>query len=293
MAVTIQHRAPFLSLPEWRTLLRDSVRSAGRHNLGLISAGVAFYGLMTLFPALSATVALFGLIGDPHDVGNLIDGMRLYAPAPVIDMAHEQVARLLNADGNKLALNGAVSMAVALWSAQQGGRSFLRALAIVNERSHRRGFWGRYLAGGAITVAALAAALVTIFMFTLASSFLGVIGAQAFPLDLVRAPVLIVLMTGFATALYRWGPQRKPPAWRCVWPGAVAAAVAWLIVTQAFSVYVDVFTPWRAAYGVVSGVFVLMLWLFLSTYIFLIGAELNAQLEKICAAEDSACANDA
>jgi membrane protein len=216
----------------------------------------------------------------------LIDGMSHYVPATVIDIARDQMERLLHADNEKLVLHGGVSVLVALWSAQQGGRSFLRALTIVNERGRRRSFWGRYVAGGAITFGAMFAALFTIFTFTFASALFARVGADAgLALQVLRPLVLIGLMTGFALALYRWGPARRPPAWRWVWPGALFASVVWLIVTAGFSFYADMFTPWRAIYGVFSGVFVLMLWLFLSTYIFLFGAELNAQLERICAAE--------
>lgn len=279
-----------LSRQQWRDVFRDAFRGAGRHNLGLISAGCAFFGLLALFPALAAVVALFGLLGNPQGVSTWIDGLSLYAPAPVIDIARDQVERLLHADQSKLALHGAVSIVVALWSAQQGGRSFLRALTIVNERGRRRGFIGRYLAGGAITFGSLLAAIVMIFAFSVAPLWLAPLGTNTeLLLQLVRPPILVGIVTVIAMALYRWGPARRAPSWRWVWPGAIVASVVWFVVTAGFSFYVDVFTPWRAVYGVFSGVFVLMLWLFLSSYIFLIGAEINAQLEHICADADPPC----
>lgn len=280
-----------LTVPEWRTLLWGAWNDGFRDNLGLIAAGVAFFALMALFPALSAFVAFYGLIGDPAAVSKQIDALVGILPAPVIQLARDQLGRLVTARGEVLALHGVVSAVVALWGAQQGARSFLRALTIINERTKRRRFFRRYLVGGAFTLGALGVAAITIFLFALAPNLFARLGANVeFTLDLLRWPVLVALVTGFAMALYRWGPNRKAPRWVWVWPGALMAAVAWLIVSAGFSVYVDAFTPMRAAYRVFSGVFVLMLWLFLAAYIFLLGAEINSRREQICAVEGGECA---
>lgn len=268
---------------QWRALFRDAMRDATRDNLGLIAAGVAFFALMAVFPSLAAVVAMYGLFGDPGGVRAQIDALSGIAPEPVLNIAREQMARLTNADAQALAFNGLISFVVALWSAQQGARSFLHALTIINEHAARRKFVKRYLIGGAFTLGALAMALLTVFLFTLAPHILAAVGTDSTLLmALLRWPVLLTLMTAFALALYRWGPNRKPPAWRWVAPGAVFASVAWLTVSAVFSVYVDLFTPFRAAYGVFSGVFVLMLWFFLSAYVFLFGAEINARMERLC-----------
>jgi membrane protein len=102
---------------------------------------------------------------------------------------------------------------------------------------------------------------------------------------LLRWPALMVIVSGFAMAVYRWGPHRSTPRWAWIWPGAVLASFVWLLISAGFSAYVDLFAPMRAAYGVFSGVFVLMLWLFLSAYIFLLGAEINVRLEQVCGSE--------
>jgi membrane protein len=268
---------------QWRALFRDAMRQAGRDNLGLVAAGVAFFALAAVFPSLAAVVALYGLFGDPVGIGAQIDALAGIAPEPVLNIAREQMNRLISADAQTLALNGFVSFAVALWSAQQGARSFLHALTIINEHTVRRTFVKRYLIGGAFTLGALAMALLTVFLFTLAPHVLAAMGTDAkLLMAFLRWPVLLALMTVFSLALYRWGPNRKPPEWRWIAPGALFASVAWLAVSALFSVYVDLFTPLRAAYGVFSGVFVLMLWFFISAYVFLFGAELNARMERLC-----------
>ena len=123
-------------------------------------------------------------------------------------------------------------------------KSFLRALTIVNERGRRRGFWGRYAAGGAVTFGAVIVALVLISAFTLAPILFDQLGADAdLALQILRPVILLALITASAMALYRWGPARRAPAWRWVWPGAVVAALVWILVTAGFSFYVDVFTP--------------------------------------------------
>src|SRR5262249_15323395 len=157
---------------------------------------------------LSATVALFGLISDPHQVSALIDAVSLYAPRSVTELATEQLERLLHADASKLAFHGGVSIIVGPLSGQQGGRPFFRALTIVNERGRRRGFWGRYLAGASITLGAVIAAMTTVFAFTFAAAIAQSPGANA-ALQILRPIALVGLMTIFALALYRWGPARR------------------------------------------------------------------------------------
>ncbi len=268
---------------QWRALFRDAMRDAGRDNLGLVAAGVAFFALMAVFPSLAALVAIYGLLGDPAGVGAQIDSLSGIAPEPVLNIVREQMQRLTNADAEALALNGFVSFVIALWSAQQGARSFLHALTIINERATRRSFMKRHLIGAAFTLGALTMAGLTVFLFTLAPHILAALGVDSkLPMAILRWPVLFVLMTVFALALYRWGPNRKPPAWRWIVPGALFASLSWLAVSTLFSIYIDLFTPLRAAYGVFSGVFVLMLWFFISAYLFLFGAEINTRMERLC-----------
>ncbi len=281
---------PFaLGLKGWRELLVGAWQDGFRDNLGLIAAGVAFFVLMAVFPALAAMVAIYGVFADPAEFNSQLDALSGVAPSPVLAIAREQMDRLLHARTPILALHGLVSLLVALWGAQQGARSFLRALSIINARAPRRRFLKRYLVGGAFTIGALVVAIATVSLFAVAPLVLAQFGADAeLALSLLRWPVLVALVTCFALALYRWGPNRKAPRWIWIWPGAVIAAVSWLCVSAGFTAYVDAFTPVRAAYGVLSGVFVLMLWLFLSAYIFLLGAEINVRLEQICA-EGEAC----
>ncbi|MEJ0023196.1 MAG: YihY/virulence factor BrkB family protein [Alphaproteobacteria bacterium] len=199
----------------------------------------------------------------------------------MLSLIREQMARLVSADAETLAFNGLVSFVIALWSAQQGARSFLHALTIINEHTTRRNFVKRYLTGGAFTLAALVLAATMAFLFTLAPHVFAALGMNTdLLMALLRWPVLLSLITPLRWRLYRWGPNRKPPAWRWIAPGAVFASVSWLAVSTIFSVYVDLFTPFRAAYGLFSGVFVLMLWFFLSAYLFLFGAEINARMER-------------
>lgn len=291
--VTQRHATPknpfALGLEEWRKLLVGAWADGFRDNLGLIAAGVAFFVMLAVFPALAAVVAIYGVFADPAAFNDQLDALAGVAPTPVLAIAREQMERLVHARAPILALHGLVSLLVALWGAQQGARSFLRALTIINERAPRRHFLKRYLVGGAFTIGALGVVIVTVSLFAIAPLVLEQFGTDAeLALSLLRWPVLIALVTCFAMALYRWGPNRKAPRWIWIWPGALIAALSWLCVSAGFTVYVDHFTPVRAAYGVLSGVFVLMLWLFLSAYIFLLGAEINARLEQICA-ESEAC----
>ncbi len=266
-----------------RTLALAVAQKADRDNLGLIAAGVAFFALLALFPALTAVAALYGAMGDLEGVREQITALRGVAPDPVLDIARGQLARLVNKPISLLALSGVLSVAVALWSALQGMRGLIRGLTIVYNHSERRTLVRRYVVSGAFTLAAIGALLVSLLLAAAAPAVIAALQLSSHVemlLQGVRWVLLTVFSLGLAGALYRWGPNRRPPPFRWIWPGVLVASVTWLAASAGFSLYVRAFAMLGEAYGSLAGVIVLLLWLYLSVLVFLLGGELNAELER-------------
>lgn len=262
-------------------MTKEALGAAERHNLALVAAGVAFFCLLALFPTLFALVSIYGLVRDPSDISDQIDAFAGVAPPSILSLAREQLERLLKAPAQGLALQGLISLVIALWSSQQGVRSFLHALNIVYDDAHRRKMLPRYGMGAAFTLAAIAFAGVAVATFTIAPLILDRLGAQSeAALFVLRWPAMIAAVTLFALALYRWGPNRAPPPLKLILPGALIASGAWLVASAAFSAYAQTFGNYGQAYGSIASVVVLLLWLFVTAFVFLVGAEFNAAAER-------------
>jgi membrane protein len=271
-----------LSLQDWVCVLRGVGATMERANLALISAGVAFFGLMAVIPGLTALIALVGLFGDPAWIGEQIWALGGVAPDAVVSIIYEQVHRLLNAQDGTLVFGALFNLLLALWAALQGTRWVLIALTSVNRRAEKRRALGRYLAAGAFTLYGLGLSVLAVLLMGVAPVALAFLhiehGAEILLLAL-RWPVLGGAAAGVALILYRWGPRRRPPPWRWLWPGAVAAPLLWLIASSALTFALREFPAFGAAYGSLASVVALLLWLYITALVFLLGGALNAELE--------------
>lgn len=278
-------RSPLhLPLAYWRIVAVHVIGEVQRDNLALISAGVAFFGLLALFPGLASLVAVYRLVGDPNDIGAQMAILRGIAPGPMLDLLHEQLLRLMQAPAKALAVQGAVSLLLAFWASQQGFRSLLRGLNIVYGGLTRRRLVHRTALGVWFSLGALTLAALLVAVFSLTPAMMVGLGAPAwFAYGLLQWPTLAVALVGFALALYRWGPNRRAPRWIWLLPGALLAAVLWLTASWVFTLCAQVFALYGQVYGSLAGVVFLLLWMFVSAFAILLGAELNAELEKCCA----------
>ncbi|MBI1250487.1 MAG: YihY family inner membrane protein [Alphaproteobacteria bacterium] len=277
----------------WR-LTRSLMRAASEDALVLVSAGVAFFGLLALFPAISATVAFYGLLGDDMSVAALLRGVSRVAPGPAIELLRAQMTRLIEARPDALAVSGAVSALVSFWSAMQGMRQLLRGIGVAANAKPRP-----FLKSLAMTAAYTTAAVLCVgaigLLLTVAPLALEMMpprmGAES-ALRAVRWAALIGVSCGFIAALYRWGPHRARPARRRLWPGALAATAAWLGASWALSAAVRAFAQFHAVYGSLTGVVALLLWMYVSALIVLLGARLNTELEALDALRAAKAAQD-
>ncbi len=266
----------------WKDILRRTYTEVNEDRLLAVAAGVVFYGLLAIFPAISAFVSIYGLFADPATVDETVSLLAEVIPPDAIGPVEEQVERVASAGSGSLGFAFLFSLALALWSANAGMKAVIDALNVAYGEREKRGFVKLTLISFALTLSVIAAGLVAvavIVVFPIATSFLGIESLAATLVQWLRWPLLLlVLLIGLAV-LYRFAPSRTEPRWQWVSVGSIAAAVLWLAGSAALSFYLSNFANYGAAYGSLAAGIGLMMWLWLSAIVVLLGAELNAEIE--------------
>ncbi len=283
-----------LSPRDWWCVLQGVRNTAERANLALIAGGVAFFGLMAVIPGIAALVALVGLFGDPAWIGDQIAALGGLAPDAVVTIIHTQVTRLLETRSDTLLSGALLNLLISLWSALQGTRWTLMALTAVNRRAEKRNMLRRLLTASMLTLYGVGLSVLAVLLMGVAPVALAFLhletGTEAMLLVL-RWPVLGGAAIAVALILYRWGPRRRPPPWRWLWPGAVAAPVLCVLASSALTFALREFPAFGAAYGSLASALALLLWLYLTALVFLLGGALNAELEFFAQGRPTAATN--
>jgi membrane protein len=267
----------------WTDIARRVYEEAGRDNLSMIAAGVAFYAFMALFPALGTLVSLYGLLVDPQTVASQMDAMATVLPGEARGIIHDELTRLASASNGALGFGFALGLVLTLWAAASGTKALITATNIAYDEDEKRGFLRLNATALGLT---LVLVMVGIIALGLVAGFPAVVGHLPLPswlqwgLRLLRWPILFGFVVVALAALYRYAPSRDEPRWRWASPGALAAAALWLLGSIAFSVYVSHFGNYNKTYGTLAAVVVLQLWLLITAYAVLIGAEINAESER-------------
>ena len=267
----------------WKDVLTRTWRESSDDNIGIVAAGVAFYGFLALVPLLGAIVLSYGLVAEPRTVVGHMQGLTSVMPADAAKLIGDMLLNVVQQSSGKKGLGILVALAIALFGARNAAGSIITALNIAYEEKEKRGFIKVNLLALAITLAAVVVAVLA----------LGAIGALGFLQELVPgapafivtigkivAYVLLVLAAAAGAAtLYRYGPSRDEPKWTWITPGSLFTAIAWMLLTLAFGFYVTNFGSYDKTYGSMGAVVVLLTWMYLSSYVLLLGAELNSELE--------------
>lgn len=266
----------------WKQVLLRVKDQIQRDHLKVASAGVAFYFLLALFPALAATVSIYGLAFDPQGVEQQVTAMAQALPQQASDMIGEILKSIADKPNTKLGWSMLAGLALTLYSAKQGISALFEGVNIAYDEIDERGFFKK---NGLELIFTLGAILVVLLLLALVVAFPAVIDRLALPavvdvaLRLIRWVLLAVVLSAALGMIYRVAPHRSDPKFRWVSWGAVIATVTWLIGTVLFSQYVENFGSYDKTYGSFAAVIILMLWLFLTAFIILLGAEINAELE--------------
>lgn len=271
-----------IPLAGWKDILWRTYQQIGEDRLLAVAASVVFYGLLALFPAITAFVSLYGLFADASTVGEHASTVSGLAPAGLLDIFREQASSVAATSEGKLGFAFAFGLAVALWSANAGMKAMIDALNVVYDEEEKRGFIKLNLISLAFTLGAIVALLLAIgcvVVLPLVLDMLGLGSTGALLLNLLRWPLLLALVLAGLAVLYRYGPSRDEARWQWLSVGSVVAAVAWLAGSLLLSWYLANFADYDATYGSLGAAIGLMTWMWISSIVVLFGAELNSEIE--------------
>lgn len=254
----------------------------GADNLSLAAAGVAFYALLALFPGLAALVSIYGLLADPAQIGAELDALGGVVPAEVNGIVAGQLGAVAGSSDTALGLGMAFGLLMSVWSANKGMKAMLSALNIVYGEREERGLIKLNAVSLGMTFGAtmtVVIALMTIVAVPIALEFIGLGALADLAVRLLRWPLIAAVVVFGLSVLYRFGPDRRAARWRWLSWGSVGATVLWAAGSAGFSYYVAQFGNYNETYGSMGAVIILLMWFYITAYIALVGAELNAELE--------------
>jgi membrane protein len=246
-----------------------------------VARSISYSGLLALFPALAAFVSIYGLFADVVTARIHLAGLTGVVPADALTMLGDEMVRIAAANDAGLSFTAITGLLVSIWSANAGMTALFKGLNVAFEETEKRNFIRRSLVTLAFTVGMLAFLVLSAAVVIAAPAVLGFFHVRAYAeaLAWVRWPLLLAASTFGLSMLYRYGPSRERARWRWVSIGAVTAAVLWLAASVLFSWYLSNFAHYQATYGSLGAVFGFMVWLWLSSVVILLGAELNAEIE--------------
>jgi membrane protein len=267
--------------PGWRDILLRTWNEISDDHVSLIAAGVGFYGLLALFPAIAALISIWGLLFDPQQIEQQIETMSGFLPADAATIVRDQ-ARTIAAGSGGLSVAAAGGILLALYSAAKGMKALMEGLNIIYDEQEERGFIKLNLVALGLTLMMILAMLAALGAIIIVPILLGAVGLGPVAetlVSLLRWPLLFAVALIILAIIYRYGPSRAQPRWRWVSWGAAVATVFWLLGSIAFSIYVQNFGSYNETYGSIGAVIILLMWFWLSAFSVLLGAELNAEME--------------
>lgn len=267
----------------WRDVLARTRVETQRDNVGLLAAGVAFYALIAMVPGLVALVSIYGLVSTPSDVERQITDLLGAAPTEVKELVEAQLRSIVEANGAAVGIAAVIGIVVSLYSASSGTKHLIQAINAAYDEEEGRGFVKLTLLALALTIGAVVFLIAAVGIVAFLPAVLGETGlgsAARFVIGALRWLLLAAAMVVGLSVLYRFAPNRDEPKWGWASPGAVVATALWLVGSALFSIYAANFGKYNETYGSLAAIVVMMLWLFLTAFVVILGAELNAELER-------------
>ena len=248
----------------------------------LIAAGVTFYLLLALFPALAAFVSLYGFVADPTTIADQVSYLGGLLPNAGLEVIEQQLKALVSKDAEALSLGFLVGLAIALWSANNGVKALFDAMNVAYEEVEKRSFVRLNLTSAMFTLGAFIIASFMLLAVGIVPAMLALLHLERWTEVLIafaRWPLLLASIWLGISLIYRYGPSRDNAKWRWLNWGSILATFVWLSASVAFSFYLQNFANYDATYGSLGAVIGLMMWTWISVIILIIGAEINAEME--------------
>ena len=267
----------------WKDVAKRVAAESKADHLTLMSAGVAFYFLIALIPAIAALVSIYALVADPAEVGDQLASFLSAAPEDVGQLVLSQAERVAATSSGAASISAVVSVLLALWAASAGCQHLIEAVNMAYDEEETRGFVklrGLALAMtiGSVIFLAVAIGAIAVVPAMLEDTALGDVATTA--IQILRWPAVAIFVILGLAVLYRYAPDRDEPRWSWVSPGAVIATVVWIVASIGFSIYVSNFGSYNETYGSLGAVIIVMLWLFITALSMILGAEINAEAER-------------
>ncbi len=262
----------------WKDIAVRVKESLRDDQVSLLAAGVAFFTLLALAPALAAVVSLYGLVTSPAEASRQIGDFTSALPADARSLVTDQLKTVAAGDAGGLGLALLVSVLLSLWAASGGMKQLIEAVNVAYDESETRKFLRLRGLALLFTLGMIAVFVAILGLLAVLPAVVNSSAGQVIA-NVVRWPLLAVLMAAALAVLYRYAPDRDQPKMRWVTWGAGIATLLWVIGSVLFTIYVASFGHYNKTYGSLGAVVVLLLWLYLSAFIVLLGAEINAEME--------------
>jgi membrane protein len=267
----------------WWQVTRRAFKESSADNVGILAGGIAYAAFLALFPALIAGISLFGLVADPATIAQQAEGVLAALPETAQPLIRDQIVALTQTPSGALSFSLVVSILLALWSASAGTSSLMTGINIAYDEQESRNFFKLRGTALLLTLGAIIFVLLTLALVAVVPALLNALALGTFInviVQIVRWALLVALVVVALAVVYRMAPDRDAPQFKWTSIGAVIAAALWVLASLGFSLYVNNFGSYNKTYGALAGVVVLLLWLYLTSYIILLGAEINAESEK-------------
>jgi membrane protein len=279
-----RHSGSPLQIPwaGWKDILWRTYVRSGEDRLLAIAAGVVFFGLLAVFPAITALVSCYGLFANPSTIGANLQTLALMLPQGSFEIVQDQIARVLMKGDTALGATFLFGLGLAIWSANAGAKAVIDALNVVYEEHEKRSFVRLNLLSLAFTTGGIAALLLmvsAVVAVPLALDHAGLASESRIIIGFGRWPLLLVTLLAALGLLYRFGPSRQAARWEWLSVGTLAAALLWIAGSALLSWYLSNFGNYGATYGSLGAAIGLMMWMWMSAIIVLFGAELNSEIE--------------
>ena len=264
-------------------IVKATVAQIGEDRVMAVAGGITFFGLLSLFPALTAFVSIYGLVADPATIAGHLDMLEAFLPEGALGIIRNQVEAITSSPQTALSLAGIGGLLMAFYSANGGVKALLSALNVAFYKTETRGFLKLNIVSMAFTLGGLVMILLmlgTITVIPILLQMLPLSDGTSTIVGLIRWPIMFGVLVLALAALYRWGPDAPDSRWRWISPGAVLAGVLMVIASGLFSWYAANFADYNETYGSLGAVIALMTWLWLAAMIVLVGAEVNSEIEN-------------
>ena len=276
------------SLSDWKQISIRVLREINNDNVGVIAAGVAFFSLLAIFPLITACLSIYGYFADPATVQEMLSSVSRVMPSEAWVLLNEQITSVVQAPDARLGVGIALGLLVALYSAGSGIRAVMRAMNVAYGEIETRSFAKFYALAASMTLSTIVFLWIALAVIIGVPALLTVLRLDGLAAVVTQALPWVLLMALFAFALgvlYRFGPSRRPAKKRWVYPGIIFTSITWLAISAAFSFFVANFGSYNATYGSLGAVIILLIWFWLTAFVVIVGAELNAEMERQTSAD--------